>query len=82
MDFDLHSGDDALVLGLSPRWTILDLVQSPGDLDAEKLAGFVTRHRAASTCCRRRPGRTRRSWSRSTGWSRCSRSPARATTPS
>ena len=43
-DFDLHSGDDALVLGLSPRWTVLDLVQSPGDLDAEKLAGFVTRH--------------------------------------
>ena len=46
MDFDLHSGDDALVLGLSPRWTILDLVQSPGDLDAEKLAGFVTRHQS------------------------------------
>ena len=44
VDFDLHSGDDALVLGLSPRWTVLDLVQSPGDLDAEKLAGFVTRH--------------------------------------
>ena len=44
IDFDLHSGDDALVLGLSPRWTVLDLVQSPGDLDAEKLAGFVTRH--------------------------------------
>jgi pilus assembly protein CpaE len=44
IDFDLHSGDGALVLGLSPRWTILDLVQSPGDLDSEKLAGFVTRH--------------------------------------
>ena len=44
VDFDLHSGDDALVLGLSPRWTVLDLVQSPGDLDAEKLAGFVTKH--------------------------------------
>jgi pilus assembly protein CpaE len=44
IDFDLHSGDDALVLGLSPRWTVLDLVQSPGDLDTEKLAGFVTRH--------------------------------------
>ena len=44
IDLDLHSGDDALVLGLSPRWTVLDLVQSPGDLDAEKLAGFVTRH--------------------------------------
>jgi pilus assembly protein CpaE len=44
IDFDLHSGDDALVLGLSPRWTVLDLVQSPGDLDSEKLAGFVTRH--------------------------------------
>src|SRR5213078_2139853 len=44
VDLDLHSGDDALVLGLSPRWTVLDLVQSPGELDAEKLAGFVTRH--------------------------------------
>jgi pilus assembly protein CpaE len=44
VDLDLHSGDDALVLGLSPRWTVLDLVQSPGDLDAEKLAGFVTKH--------------------------------------
>jgi pilus assembly protein CpaE len=44
VDLDLHSGDDALVLGLSPRWTVLDLVQSPGDLDIEKLAGFVTRH--------------------------------------
>ncbi|MGZ4482517.1 MAG: AAA family ATPase, partial [Gaiellales bacterium] len=44
VDLDLHSGDDALVLGLSPRWTVLDLVQSPGDLDAEKLAGFVTHH--------------------------------------
>jgi pilus assembly protein CpaE len=44
VDFDLHSGDCALVLGLSPRWTVLDLVQSPGHLDAEKLKGFVTRH--------------------------------------
>ena len=44
IDLDLHSGDDALVLGLAPRWTVLDLVQSPGHLDAEKLAGFVTRH--------------------------------------
>jgi pilus assembly protein CpaE len=44
VDLDLHSGDDALVLGLSPRWTVLDLVQSPGGLDAEKLAGFVTKH--------------------------------------
>ena len=26
VDLDLHSGDDALVLGLSPRWTVLDLV--------------------------------------------------------
>lgn len=43
-DFDLHSGDDALVLGLSPRWTVVDLVQSHGELDPERLAGFVTRH--------------------------------------
>jgi Flp pilus assembly CpaE family ATPase len=44
VDLDLHSGDDALVLGLAPKWTVLDLVQSPGELDGEKLAGFVTRH--------------------------------------
>jgi Flp pilus assembly CpaE family ATPase len=44
VDLDLHSGDDALVLGLSPRWTVLDLVEHPDDIDAEKLAGFVTRH--------------------------------------
>ena len=67
------------MLGLSPRWTVLDLVQSPGDLDAEKLAGFVTRQAQ-----RRRPAagadaaRTRRSWSRSTASSRCWRWPGRA----
>jgi pilus assembly protein CpaE len=44
VDLDLHSGDDALVLGLAPRWTVLDLVQSPGELDQEKLAGFVSKH--------------------------------------
>jgi len=80
VDFDLHSGDDALVLGLSPRWTVLDLVQSPGDLDAEKLAGFVTRHSSGVDLL---PAPTRPdegSSSRSSGWSRCCRSPGRATT--
>jgi pilus assembly protein CpaE len=32
------------MLGADPRATILDLVMSHGDLDADKLAGFVTHH--------------------------------------
>ena len=44
IDLDLHSGDDALMLGLTPSWTVLDLLQSPGEMDAEQLAGFVMHH--------------------------------------
>jgi pilus assembly protein CpaE len=44
VDLDLHSGDDALVLGLAPRTTVLDLVAAPAEIDAEGLARAVTRH--------------------------------------
>ena len=32
------------MLGLEPEKTIYDLVVAPGELDAEKLAGYVTSH--------------------------------------
>ena len=32
------------MLGLEPEKTIYDLVTAPGELDSEKLAGYVTRH--------------------------------------
>lgn len=44
IDLDLQFGDAAIMLGSDPRSTILDLVMSHGDLDADKLAGFVTHH--------------------------------------
>ncbi|HEX5251038.1 MAG TPA: AAA family ATPase [Gaiellales bacterium] len=44
LDLDLHSGDCALVLGLAPRATMLDLVAGSGPIDAEALGRAVTRH--------------------------------------
>src|SRR5689334_5517269 len=44
LDLDLHSGDCALVLGLAPRATMLDLVGGPAPVDAEALGRAVTRH--------------------------------------
>lgn len=44
IDLDLQFGDAAIMLGADPRATILDLVMSHGDLDSDKLAGFVTHH--------------------------------------
>ena len=44
LDLDLQFGDAAIVLGLEPEKTIYDLVTAPGELDSEKLAGYVTRH--------------------------------------
>jgi pilus assembly protein CpaE len=46
LDLDLQFGDAAVMLGLEPRKTLHDLVSSPGVLDADKLAGYVTRHRS------------------------------------
>ena len=44
LDLDLQFGDAAIMLGLEPEKTIYDLVVAPGELDSEKLAGYVTRH--------------------------------------
>ena len=44
IDLDLQFGDAAIMLGVDPRSTILDLVMSHGDLDADKLSGYVTHH--------------------------------------
>jgi pilus assembly protein CpaE len=44
LDLDLQFGDAAIMLGLEPTKTIYDLVVAPGELDSEKLAGYVTKH--------------------------------------
>ena len=44
LDLDLQFGDAAIMLGLEPEKTIYDLVVAPGELDSEKLAGYVTTH--------------------------------------
>ncbi|MEX2210236.1 MAG: AAA family ATPase [Gaiellaceae bacterium] len=44
LDLDLQFGDAAIVLGIEPEKTIYDLVVAPGELDSEKLAGYVTKH--------------------------------------
>ena len=46
LDLDLQFGDAAIMLGLEPTKTIYDLVVAPGQLDSEKLAGYVTRHQS------------------------------------
>jgi pilus assembly protein CpaE len=44
VDLDLQFGDTAIVLGLHPKQTLLDLISAPGGLDPEKLTGYATRH--------------------------------------
>jgi pilus assembly protein CpaE len=44
LDLDLQFGDAAIALGIEPDKTIYDLVVAPGQLDSEKLAGYVTKH--------------------------------------
>jgi pilus assembly protein CpaE len=44
LDLDLQFGDAAIALGIEPDKTIYDLVTAPGELDSEKLAGYVTKH--------------------------------------
>ena len=43
LDLDLQFGDAAIMLGLEQK-TIYDLVVAPGELDSEKLAGYITKH--------------------------------------
>jgi pilus assembly protein CpaE len=44
VDLDLQFGDASMMLGLTPKTTIFDLVQAPGELDGEKLTGYTARH--------------------------------------
>lgn len=44
IDLDLQFGDLAIALRSDPRNTILDLVMAHGELDADKVRGFVTHH--------------------------------------
>jgi pilus assembly protein CpaE len=44
LDLDLQFGDASIVLGIEPEQTIYDLVTAPGELDTEKLAGYVSKH--------------------------------------
>ena len=44
LDLDLQFGDAAIVMGIEPEKTIYDLVVAPGELDFEKLAGYITKH--------------------------------------
>ena len=46
IDLDLQFGDACMMFGLTPKLTISDLVAAPGELDAEKLAGYTVRHRS------------------------------------
>jgi len=46
IDLDLQFGDAAIMLGVDPKRTMYELVQSPGELDAGKLASYTTRHRS------------------------------------
>ena len=44
LDLDLQFGDAAIMMGVEPDKTIYDLVVAPGELDSEKLAGYITKH--------------------------------------
>ncbi len=44
IDLDLQFGDVAIMMGVEPEKTIYDLVMTTGELDPEKLAGYVTSH--------------------------------------
>lgn len=44
VDLDLQFGDAAIMLGLEPERTMYELASAPGELDADKLRGYVTAH--------------------------------------
>jgi pilus assembly protein CpaE len=44
IDLDLQFGDAAVMLGVQPLQTIHELVTAPGDIDADKVGGYVVRH--------------------------------------
>ena len=44
VDLDLQFGDAAIMLGLTPRNTLHELIRTPATLDAEKLEVYTERH--------------------------------------
>jgi pilus assembly protein CpaE len=44
VDLDLQFGDVAIMMGIEPEKTIYDLVMTTGELDTEKLGGYVLTH--------------------------------------
>lgn len=46
LDFDLQSGDLAIMLQLLPAWTVHDAAENLDRLDAEALRGYLTEHKA------------------------------------
>lgn len=47
LDLDVQFGDAAIMLGLDPGRTLHDFVTAPGELDSEKLKGYLTKHSAS-----------------------------------
>lgn len=48
VDLDLQFGDVGLALGIEPRRTIYDLAVAGGDLDGEKVEGYLSRHQSGA----------------------------------
>lgn len=48
VDLDLQFGDVGLALGIEPKRTIYDLAVSGGDLDNEKVEGYLSRHESGA----------------------------------
>jgi pilus assembly protein CpaE len=46
VDFDLEHGSTAVVLGLRPRYSVLDVVKNLHRMDRDLLASFVERHQS------------------------------------
>jgi pilus assembly protein CpaE len=48
VDLDLQFGDVGLALGIEPKRTIYDLAVAGGDLDSEKVEGYLSRHESGA----------------------------------
>lgn len=44
VDLDLQSGDDSIMLQLTPQWSLLDAAAKYESLDAEELRGYMVQH--------------------------------------
>jgi pilus assembly protein CpaE len=44
IDLDLQFGDVGIMMGIDPSQTIVDLVTTTGELDPDKLSGYVVKH--------------------------------------